>query len=176
MPVATTYKGVGIHAGQPAKRVAQVKREIDKIGKISDLIKLFEIAGDCAWAPEARLFAGARCIAGLELATERREPKPDIDREDVEACMAGLASIGWADPFQYCCMLDARPEQAAKRERLAALARLAIAAVQRLPVEAFRSRGRGYARAASAASARDQLESIAFGSAVAYFLIKADSN
>src|SRR5262245_11656121 len=46
MPIATTYKGVGIHAGQPAKRVACVKREIDKIGKISDLRELFEIAGD----------------------------------------------------------------------------------------------------------------------------------
>ena len=37
-------------------------------------------------------------------------------------------------------------------------------------------RGRGHACAASAASARGQPESIAFGSAMAYFLIKADSN
>ena len=53
------------------------KREIDKIGKISDLAELFEIAGDCSWSPEGRLFAAARCIAGLELRTERREAKPD---------------------------------------------------------------------------------------------------
>jgi hypothetical protein len=108
---------MAIFAGQPAKRIALVKREIDKIGRISDLTRLFEIAGDCAWSPEGRLFAGARCIAGLELATERRESKPDIDREDVEARMAGLDSVGWRDPWRYASLLDAHSEHAAKRER-----------------------------------------------------------
>jgi hypothetical protein len=117
MPIATTYKGVDIHAGQDARRVALVKREIDKISKISDLAELFEIAGDCSWSPEARLFAGARCIAGLELATERREAKPDIDREDIEARTAGLASLKWADPHRYCSLLDTHSERAAKREQ-----------------------------------------------------------
>src|SRR5262249_61334628 len=70
MPVSTFYKGVAIFAGQPAKRVALVKREIDKVNKISDLMELFEIAGDCAWSPEARIFSAARCLAGLELLTE----------------------------------------------------------------------------------------------------------
>ena len=117
LPIATTYKGVAIFAGQGAKRIALVKREIDKVGKISDLMELCRIAGDCAFSPEARLFAGARCIAGLELATQRREARPDIDREDVEAHTAGLASIRWADPFRYCSLLDARHERAAKREQ-----------------------------------------------------------
>src|SRR5262245_34255646 len=116
MPIATTHKGVGIHAGQSAKRVGVVKRQIDKIGKISDLTELFEICGDCSWSPEGRLFAGARCIAGLELATERREAKPDIEREDVEARTAGLCSIRWADPDRYCRLLDGHPERAAERE------------------------------------------------------------
>jgi hypothetical protein len=117
MPIAMTYKGVAIFAGQSAQRVALVKREIDKVNKISDLVQLFEIAGDCAWSPEGRLFAGARCCAGLQLATERRAARPDIDREDVEARTAGLASIRWADPFRYCSLLDAHPERAVKRER-----------------------------------------------------------
>jgi hypothetical protein len=117
MPIATTYKGVAIFAGQSAKRVALVKREIDKVNKISDLVQLFEIAGDCAFSPEARLLAGAKCVAGLQLATERREVRPDIDREDVEACTAGLASVTWADPFRYCSLLDARHERAVKREQ-----------------------------------------------------------
>jgi hypothetical protein len=117
MPIAMTHKGVGIHAGQSAKRVGVVKREIDKISKISDLAHLFEIAGDCSWSPEGRLFAGARCIAGLELATERREAKPDIDREDVESRTAGLSSAKWADPTHYCSLLDAHPERAVKREQ-----------------------------------------------------------
>jgi hypothetical protein len=117
MPILCRYKGVGIRAGQPAKRVALVKREIDKIGNIADLVQLFEIAGDVAWSPEARLLAGAKCVAGLQRATERREPRPDIDPERVEACTAGLASIRWADPFRYCSLLDADHERAVKRER-----------------------------------------------------------
>jgi hypothetical protein len=116
MPIATTHKGVGVHAGQPAKRVRLVKQEIDRVNRISDLMRLFEIAGDCAWSPEARLYAGARCIAGLQRATERREAKPDIDPERVEACVAGLDSIRWADPFQYCSLFDVHHERAAKRE------------------------------------------------------------
>ena len=119
LPIATTYKGVGIHAGQPTKRVALVKREIDKVNKLSDPARLFEIAGDCSWSPEARLYAGARCIAGLQRATERRETRPpDIDKEDVEACTAGLAAMRWADPFRYCSLLDAHHECAVEREEL----------------------------------------------------------
>jgi hypothetical protein len=117
MPVATTHKGVAIFAGQPAKRVRLVKQEIDKVARISDLERLFEIASDCAWSPEARLLAGAKCIAGLRRATERREAKPDIDPERVEACVAGLASLTWAHPCKYCSLLDAHHERAVKRER-----------------------------------------------------------
>jgi hypothetical protein len=115
MPISGTYKGIAIFAGQPAKRIALVKKELDKVGKISDLMQLSDIAGDCAWSPEARLFAGARCIAGLELATERREAKPDIDREDIEARTAGLCSIRWADPDRYCSLLDTHAERAPHR-------------------------------------------------------------
>jgi hypothetical protein len=117
MPISTTYKGVGIHAGQPARRVTLVKREIDKIGNIADLVQLSEIAGNVAWSPEARRLAAAKCVAGLQRATERREPRPDIDPERVEACTAGLASLTWADPFRYCSLLDAHHERAVKRER-----------------------------------------------------------
>jgi hypothetical protein len=117
IPIATTHKGVGIHAGQSARRVALVKREIDKLSKISDLMQLYEIAGDCSWSPEARLFAGARCVAGLQMATERRQAHPDINREDVEACTAGLAVQRWADPFKYCSLLDAQHERAVLREQ-----------------------------------------------------------
>ena len=117
MPIATTYQGVGIHAGQPAKRVARVKREIDKVSEIADLVRLAEIAGDVGWSPEARLLAGAKCIAGFRRATERREPRSDVDPERVEACTSGLASLTWADPFRYCSLLDADHERAAPREQ-----------------------------------------------------------
>lgn len=87
-----------------------MKQEIDKVNKISDLVQLFEIAGDCAWSPEARLFAG------LQLATERRQARPDIDREDVVARTAGLASLTWVDPFRYCSLFDADHERAVLHE------------------------------------------------------------
>ena len=54
-PIASTYKGVGIHAGQSAKRVAHVKAEIDRVSKTGDLLRLYGIAGDCSWSPEARV-------------------------------------------------------------------------------------------------------------------------
>ena len=117
LPIATTYKGVAIFAGQPAKRVALVKREIDKVNKISDPVQLSEIAGDAAWSPEARLLAGAKCAAGLQRATERRETRPDIDTDRVEACTAGLSVVGWAHPSRHCSLLDAHHERAVLRER-----------------------------------------------------------
>jgi hypothetical protein len=116
IPIATTHKGVGIHAGQPAKRVALVKREIDKVSKISDLMQLYEIAGDCSWSPESRLFAGARCLAGLQLATERRQAHPDIDKENVVAAAAGLSVLRWAHPTKYCSLFDVHDEHAAPRD------------------------------------------------------------
>jgi hypothetical protein len=117
MPIATSYKGAPIFAGQGTKRVALVKREIDKVGRITDVIRLFDITGDCTWSPEARLLAGARCIAGLQLATERRQARPDIDRDVVEARTAGLSSRTWAHPDRYCTLCDPDHERAVKRER-----------------------------------------------------------
>ena len=115
MPIATTYKGIRIHV-QPAKRITLVKREIDKIGDIGDLVKLSEIAGDPAWSPEARLLAGAKCCAGLQRATERRNARPDVDPEYVTACTAGLNSRKWANPDFYCSLLDAHCDRAAPRD------------------------------------------------------------
>jgi hypothetical protein len=116
LPTSETYKGVAIFAGQPKRRVALVKKEIDKVSRITDLERLFEIAGDCAWSPESRILAGARSLAGLQLATERRQAHPDIDREDVAARTAGLASIRWADPDRHCSLFDVDHERAARRE------------------------------------------------------------
>ena len=117
LPIATTYKGVAIFAGQSAPRVALVRKEVDRVSRIGNLEQLLAIAGDCAWAPEARIYAGARCIAGLQRATERRESRPDIDKEDVEAATAGLSAVGWAHPSRHCSLLDAHHERAVEREQ-----------------------------------------------------------
>jgi hypothetical protein len=79
-------------------------------------MQLYEIAGECAWSPESRLLAEARCIAGLQMATERRSARPDINREDVEAAAADLAVVRWAHPDRYCSLLDTHPERAALRD------------------------------------------------------------
>ena len=116
MPVSETYKGVAIFAGQPSKRIRLVRKEIDKVSRITGLEQLFQIAGDCSWSPESRLYARARLLAGLELATERRQARPDINREDVEACTAGLAVRRWAHPDRFCSLLDMHPERASLRD------------------------------------------------------------
>lgn len=116
LPIACHHKGVAIFDGQPAKRVALVKREIDRVSKIGDLERLYEIVGDCSWSPEARLLAEARCIAGLQMATERRQAHPDIDKENVVAAAAGLATQTWAHPDRHCSLFDLHPERAALRD------------------------------------------------------------
>jgi hypothetical protein len=117
LPITTTHRGIGIYAGQPAKRVALVKAEIDRVSRIADLIELSRIAGDASWAPESRLLASAKCVAGLQRATERRESKPGIDPDAVVASTAGLDSVKWADPYRYCSLCDAHHERAVRRER-----------------------------------------------------------
>lgn len=116
LPTSETYKGVAIFAGQPKRRVALVKKEIDKVTRLSDLVKLYEVVGDCSWSPESRLLAEARCLAGLQLATERRQTHPAIDKENVVAAAAGLAVLRWAHPDRYCSLFDIHPERAALRD------------------------------------------------------------
>jgi hypothetical protein len=117
LSTSETYKGVAIFAGQPKRRVALVKKEIDRVSKISDPVRLSEIAADCSWSPEARIYSAALCRAALQRATERREAKPDIDAERVEGSVAGLASRRWANPHYYCSDLDSHPERAVPREQ-----------------------------------------------------------
>jgi hypothetical protein len=105
---AETYKGVRVHDSQPRSRIeGVVKPEIDQILAISDPQHLFEISGNVSWSPEARLLCRARLLAGWELATEGRMPRPEgitIDR--IKAATGGLDSITWRDPLNYCSDLD----------------------------------------------------------------------
>jgi hypothetical protein len=116
LPIACHHRGVAIFV-QPAKRVALVKKEIDRVSKISDPVRLSEIAADPSWAPEARIYSAALCRAALQRAVERREAKPDLDAERVEACVAGLATVRWQHPSKHCSLFDVDDERAAKRER-----------------------------------------------------------
>jgi len=116
LPIACHHKGVGVHAGQSSKRVARIRKEIDEVSKISDPVRLSEIAADCSWSPEGRIYAAALCRAALQRAVERREARPaDVDPERVEAAVAGLSTIRWADPDRYCSLFDMDRERAVKR-------------------------------------------------------------
>jgi hypothetical protein len=116
LPIACHHRGVAIFV-QATKRIALVRREIDKVHKISDPVRLSEIAADCSWSPEGRIYAAALCRAALQRAVERREARPDIDPERVEACVAGLATVRWAHPCKYCSLFDVHDERAVPRER-----------------------------------------------------------
>jgi hypothetical protein len=115
LPIACHHRGVAIFV-QPAKRIALVRREIDKVHKISDPVRLSEIAADCAWSPEARIYSAALCRAALQRAVERREAKPDLDAERIEAAVAGLATGRWQHPSKHCSLFDVDDERAALRE------------------------------------------------------------
>jgi hypothetical protein len=118
LPIACHHKGVAIFANQPARRIALIKKEIDQIHRISDPVRLSEIAADSSWAPEARIYSAALCRAALQRAVERREARPvDVDPERVEAAVAGLATVRWAHPSKYCSLFDVHDERAAPREQ-----------------------------------------------------------
>jgi hypothetical protein len=102
------YRGCRIHDKQPRERVETiVKPELDRIFAISDPQKLYEICGNVSWSPEARLLCRARLLAGWELATEGRMPRPaGFTLDQIKAHTGALDSITWRDPFFYCSDLD----------------------------------------------------------------------
>jgi hypothetical protein len=109
IPVHETYRGVGIHAGQPPERVAVVKQAIDEVLALADARTLFDYAGNIAKPPEARLLAAAKAEACFEIAAEERRVRPDIDLDVLRARIAGLGAAKWQDPRFYCSLFDAIP-------------------------------------------------------------------
>ena len=76
IPVVEIYRGVGIEDQQPPERIEFVKREIDRVHRMSGVDELADYAGDPLNPPEARMLAGARAEALWELAGEERRPRP----------------------------------------------------------------------------------------------------
>src|SRR5262249_12992141 len=115
IPVVEIYRGVGIEDQQSFERIGLVKREIDRVHRMSGPDELADYAGDARHAPEARMLAGARAEALWELAAEERRLRPGISLERLRAVTAGLGSRTWRDPDRYCSLLDLHPEHAAQR-------------------------------------------------------------
>jgi hypothetical protein len=99
IPSLEVYKSCRIHDQQPRERIeAVVKPEIDRISAISDPQELFKISANVSWSPEARLLCRARLLAGWELATEGRMPRPEgISLDQIKMHTGGLDSVRWRD-------------------------------------------------------------------------------
>lgn len=107
LPTVETYRGVGVHAFQPAERIAAVvKPAIDRVHTLSAPDVLTAYLADRHNPPEARLFAGARLEALWSLAAANREVRPGINLAVVHAHTASLDSLRWADPDRYGSLLE----------------------------------------------------------------------
>jgi hypothetical protein len=106
IPVVEIYRGVGIEDQQSFERIRLVKREIDRVHRMSGADELADYAGDARHPPEARMLAGARAEALWELAAEERRLRPTISLERLRAATAGLGSKTWRDPDYHCSLLE----------------------------------------------------------------------
>jgi hypothetical protein len=122
IPCLEVYRNCRVHDQQSPERISGiVKPEIDRVFAISDPRELFEICKSVKWSPEARLLCRARLLAGWELATEGRMPRPEgVTIEKVKAHTAGLDSVGWRDHEYFCTSLD-RPKFHVPRQHRAGL-------------------------------------------------------
>jgi hypothetical protein len=106
IPKVGNHRNVPLDDQQSEERLEVVRADIDAVFAETDTGMLLKIAANPQWAPEARRFAAAKLEAQYQIATDRREQRPQIDLEHVRACVAGLDSQQWRDRHFYASMLD----------------------------------------------------------------------
>lgn len=109
IPTHGKHRGVGLHAGQNAERLAIVRRDIDAAHALTDLEQLVEFADDVGRAPEARLWARAKAIATIDDRIERRAPRAratDLSRERINASAVGLDKLRCRSTTHYATIYD----------------------------------------------------------------------
>jgi hypothetical protein len=113
MPTIEDYRGVGVHDFQTSERISGVvKPAIDFVYAMSNPDALFDYAGQATNPPEARMFAADKYRATNE--ARKTEHGDRLGRlEQLDAATSGAATLRWADPAQYCSLLDTprRPGQ-----------------------------------------------------------------
>ena len=109
IPINGEYRGVALHAFQEELRLKIVRAAIDDVFGMADLDELAAYLRDFRNPPEARLLAAARIEARYSIAADKREARPDIDIERVRACVVGLDSLKWIDPYCFGSVLHPHP-------------------------------------------------------------------
>ncbi|MGY4605766.1 hypothetical protein ACVW16_004178 [Bradyrhizobium sp. USDA 4474] len=109
IPIVALHRGVGLHDGQSPQRLDVVRRAIDDVFDVSDIDRLFEIARDAHWPPEARLLAAAKLEAMVDIAVDERAVRPPVDLMLVQAIVAGLDSAKWRHPKYFASLFDPGP-------------------------------------------------------------------
>jgi hypothetical protein len=101
IPTIASHRGIGVHNHQTPTRVKIVKAAIDRVARMSDILKLTHFAADPQQPPEARLFAANKVEVEYQLSAEERRNRPTIDLDRVRASVAGLDSVEWRSPVVY---------------------------------------------------------------------------
>jgi hypothetical protein len=110
-PVTGEYKGVPLFDYQGPERLTVVRAEIDQVLEISDPQHLHAFARNISHAPESRLLAVARIEASVEVSTNHREARPQINLQNVRAVVVGLGSRRLAHPLYHCSLYCPIPPQ-----------------------------------------------------------------
>jgi len=110
IPIVETYRGVGLHDQQEDERLAVVRADIDTVFDLAGRIDaLVDWLANRSKSPESRLLAKALILAEVEVATEARRTRPDVDLPWLFAVTAGLESVRWRSRTHYDTILMPRP-------------------------------------------------------------------
>jgi hypothetical protein len=101
IPIVGEHRGVGLHDNQSPGRIKIVKAAIDRVARMSDVLKLVDFAADPQEPPEARLFAASKIEVEYAMAADERRNRPTVDLDRVCASVSGLDSIEWRSPVVY---------------------------------------------------------------------------
>jgi hypothetical protein len=100
IPCEGEHRGVPLHRGQCARRLAVVRADIDHVRGLSTVEDLMDCLRNGRLAPESRLFGAAKLLAMHDSAAKARDATP-INRDLVVALSAPLSSFRWRSPVNY---------------------------------------------------------------------------
>ena len=110
IPIVEDYRGVGLHDQQDSERLAVVRADIDAVFAIGqslpDLLRWVQTRSK---SPESRLLAKALIETHVEMATDQRRARPNVDMAWLNAVVMGLGSVKWRSKSHFCTIVMPRP-------------------------------------------------------------------